>query len=181
MFTVLLKDLKGATEYSFRITEVNWDNSRAQIYTYKTFDSKNMTIIDGGDIGLTQIAYQMTENTVAELEADLFMIGGDVAYDQNNPNCFRAYDYLMRDLIPMQKLNKNTNTIRIIPMMFSMGNHDLGMNAYSGWSLKHTESEPVIKHYYPQNTFNNSVPDVHHRTPYFAQSIGKFLWDFEAA
>ena len=171
IFTVLLKDLKPNTVYSFRVLESNWDSRRAQVYTYKTFNVNNMTIINGGDIGNNDLATQMIENVVGKVDADLMMSGGDTAYDQNSPSCFRAWDYLMRRL-PLSKLDPATGTIRVIPMMFSTGNHDLGMSTYDGNVLRLNTHEPVFMHYYPQNTENGDVPRLHARKPYFSQGKG---------
>jgi len=174
IFTVLLKGLKPQSVYSFRVIEPNWDNSRAQIYTYNTFDMNNITIADGGDIGNNEIATQMIENVISKADVDLIMVGGDTAYDQNAPSCFRAWDYLLKSL-PIYKHNFDKKTVRIVPILFSTGNHDLGMSTLDGNVLRHNSHEPVFKHYFPQNTDNGKIPKLLERKPYFAQNIGKFI------
>jgi len=174
MFTALVKGMKADTTYSFRITEPNWNNENAQIYTYKTFNTKDMTIINGGDVGNSVLAHEVIENSLREANADLVMIGGDIAYDQNDPKCFRAWDYLLRSL-PISVLDNSTNTIRVVPVLFSTGNHDLGATSYSPVVLRENEHEPVFKHFFPQNTANGEVPMLKDKKVYFSQSFGDDL------
>lgn len=57
--------------------------------------------------------------------------------------------------------------------MFSVGNHDLGVNAYSQHKIGHDDTRPVFKHFFPQNTDDsNQVPLLEHRRSYFAHRLG---------
>lgn len=56
--------------------------------------------------------------------------------------------------------------------MFSIGNHDVGVNSNSGHKIKRSNSQPVFYHFYPQNTHNGEVPNIHNRTSYLAHEVG---------
>ena len=171
IFTVLLKELLPNSTYVFRINEPTWKNSTPQTFSYKTFDINNITIVDGGDIGNDLLAMKMNDNTVSKMNADLIMVGGDIAYDNNVPTCYRAWDYLLKRL-PHQSIEPVTNSTRLIPLVFGPGNHDLGVNSYSEAEIIHSPHEPVFKHYFPQNTEDGKVPNLLARKSYFSQKIG---------
>lgn len=171
MYTALVKGMKADTIYSFRVTEPNWENSKAQIYTYHTFNPKDVTILNGGDVGNSVLAHEMIENSLKDARGDLVMIGGDIAYDQNDPKCFRAWDYLLRSL-PISVEDPETSTIRIVPVSFSTGNHDLGATSYSDVELRENTHEPVFKHFFPQNSADGEVPMLKDKKVFFSQAIG---------
>lgn len=75
--------------------------------------------------------------------------------------------------LPYLKEDSETGVTRIVPVMFSTGNHDFGVNAYSGHNIEHDNTQPVFKHFFPQNTNQNlDVPSVKDRRSYFAHKIG---------
>jgi hypothetical protein len=175
VFTTLLKNLKANTFYSFRITEPNWNNTKAKIYAYKTFDPTKMTIMNGGDVGNSKLAHKMMKNVVSNSDFDLIMVGGDVAYDQNSPNCHRAWDYLLLSY-PVLRYDNATGSTRVLPVLYSTGNHDFGKQSFTDVEVKHTPHEPIFKHFYPQNTDENGdVPNLLKRKSYFSQTIGDVL------
>jgi hypothetical protein len=158
----------------FRITEPSWIIDLPKIYSYKTFDVDHIKILSGGDVGNDKIARQMNKNTVSKLDPDVILIGGDIAYDNNIPVCYRAWDYIILRM-PYQKYEPVTDSIRIIPFIFAAGNHDLGVNSYSGAKITHNTHEPVFKHYFPQNTENGNVPKLSARRTFFSHKIGEKL------
>lgn len=81
MFSLLLQELEENKSYVFKIVHDGWNNTNAQLYYYKNFDTKQMTIINGGDIGNVQTATNINNNVVAKINADLIFVGGDIAYD----------------------------------------------------------------------------------------------------
>ena len=175
IYTAYLKDLKPNTTYTFFIEEDAWkDDKNKTIYSYKTFDVNNMVIIDGGDMSSTKIAETMNKNVVNKIDADLIMIGGDIAYDNNIDTWFHTWDHVNLNL-PINKEDRVTNTTRVIPVIFASGNHDLGVNSYSGGQVYSTPHGPVFKHYYPQNTNDGRVPELEHRRSFFAHHIGEKL------
>ena len=129
IFTVLLKNLTPNTTYIFRVTESSWNNSDSHLYSYKTFDTENIVIINGGDVGNGDLPMKMNKNVVNKIKADMIMIGGDIVYDNNVPHCYQAMDHFL------MRLNHNyrddrTNTTRVIPILLAPGNHDLGVIPY---------------------------------------------------
>jgi hypothetical protein len=171
IYTVLLEKLSPDTTYRFTLTTKNWP---VYNYTYTTPNLADFKIVDGGDVGNSPLTKQMVENVVSKENADLIMIGGDIAYDQNSPNCFRAWDYLMNTL-PINVANAD-GSIRIIPLLLAVGNHDLGETTYILDSIKVTEHEPVFMHYYPQNTNHLvGIPKMKDRKTYFVQDFGDMV------
>ena len=95
IYTILLKNLNADSKYAFRITEDSWNETQIKTFIYKTFDTNNITIIDGGDMGNSQHTKKMNENTVSKIDSDLIMVGGDIAYDNNIASCYCAWDYIL--------------------------------------------------------------------------------------
>jgi hypothetical protein len=174
VYTVLLSNLKPGAVYTFRISDPSWINFKSKVYSYKTFDLGNMKILAGGDVGNREAAYTMNKNTVRNLDFDLIMIGGDVAYDNNVPTCYRPWDYFLINL-PYDKYDPITDTTRIVPLLMSVGNHDMGVYSYAGVDIKHNTHEPVFKHWFPQHTSLGDLPSVQDRRSYYAQEFGDKL------
>ena len=178
IFTAHLKDLEQDTTYAFSIS-LNPRLFGSEAYYFKTFNPESMTIVNGGDVGINYESREMNQNGLSNIEPDLIMIGGDISYDNNFPECYRATDQLLLE-IPHSKPDsdsvieneKGYNFVRLIPMIKSTGNHDLGVNSVNNVHIAHNKHEPLFKHYYPQNTFNNQIPDIYHRKEYFYHIIG---------
>lgn len=77
--------------------------------------------------------------------------------------------------LPILKNDTLTNSLRIIPVIFNAGNHDLGINSYSGATVLQNNQAPTFKHFYPQNTQNYDVPNLKYRNSYFAHNFGDKL------
>lgn len=59
--------------------------------------------------------------------------------------------------------------------MFSVGNHDLGVNAYSerDLSFDQDDTRPVFKHFFPQNlNSDGGIPKLKDRKSYFTHQLG---------
>ena len=171
IYTFLLTNLVELQTYAFRISHDGWDINKAQIYYYQNFNTQKMTIVNGGDIGNVKIAFQMNDNVISKADADLIFVGGDIAYDNAFPEWYRWYDNLLLHL-PYQVKDENSKTIRIIPLIFSTGNHDLGVNSFSGHKFQFDDTTPAFKHYFPQNTYKGEVPQLSQRKSYFTHRIG---------
>jgi hypothetical protein len=172
VFTTLLKDLLPNTTYMFRVFEPSWNKSLHKVYSYKTFDLNNIRLVAGGDIGNNILATKMNEQTVSKLNADLILVGGDIAYDNNIPTCYRSWDYLL-NRVPHYRFDSKTNSTRVVPLLFAAGNHDLGVNSYGQATIRHDIYEPVFKHWFPQNTEDGEVPSLSARRSYFSHNIGE--------
>lgn len=89
------------------------------------------------------------------------MIGGDIAYDNGNLNCYYSYD-LFLSLFEEEFDEMN----RIVPFIFSIGNHDLGFNDYSHFNITVSEEEgPLYFTYFPQSVDRTSreIPEIFNR------------------
>ena len=171
IYTLLLKNLEELKTYAFRITHEGWSTADAQIYYYQNFNTQKMNIVNGGDIGNVKAATMINDNIVAKADADLIFVGGDIAYDNAFPEWYRWYDHLLLRL-PYQVKDENSGAVKVIPLLFSTGNHDLGVNSYSEHKFKFDDTTPAFKHYFPQNTFEGGVPTLSNRKSYFTHRIG---------
>mmetsp|Transcript_16292 Transcript_16292/g.18066 ORF Transcript_16292/g.18066 Transcript_16292/m.18066 type:complete len:161 (+) Transcript_16292:105-587(+) len=116
----------------------------------------------------------MSSNTVSFLEPDLYVLGGDLAYDNNIPTCYLTWDYMLKH-IPQNVYDYNTNTTRLIPMIMGVGNHDMGSMSFHHAPIPHNKHQPIYKHWFPQNTVNGSVPGLGGRGTYFSHKFGSKL------
>lgn len=82
---MLITDLLPNSTYEFTIQDDSWSEAIPTKYSYKTFDLDDITIINGGDMGNSKLAILMNEKVVNNIDADLIMIGGDIAYENNIP------------------------------------------------------------------------------------------------
>jgi acid phosphatase type 7 len=74
--------------------------------------------------------------------------------------------------LPILVKDETSGMTRIIPVLFSSGNHDLGMSSYSHVELEHNFHEPLFKHYFPQHTTSDGeLPIYWKRKSYFAQNF----------
>ena len=73
--------------------------------------------------------------------------------------------------LPYLRFNEQANATRVVPFILAVGNHDLGVNTYSGRDLLQDEndSRPVFKHFYPQNTHNGEIPLRENRRTFYAK------------
>ena len=91
----------------------------------------------------------MNDNVITNYDADIILIGGDIAYDNNFATWFYWYDHVLKRLNYLKK-NDEVNATRVIPLILTVGNHDLGVNTYSERDLLQDEddSKPVFKHFF---------------------------------
>ena len=125
VYSVLLEDLNPNSLYVFRVSDPSWNNNNYEVFSYKTFDVNKMNLLVGGDVGNNIATFKMNDNTVKNLDFDMILVGGDIAYDNNVATCYRAWDYFLKNM-PYDKFNTVTGTTRIVPMLLAVGNHDMG-------------------------------------------------------
>jgi len=65
--------------------------------------------------------------------------------------------------------------IRLIPVIYAPGNHDFGIHTFKFNEVPHNKHQPGFKHFLPQSTHNNSVPDLKNRKSYNGHRIGNTL------
>jgi len=74
---------------------------------------------------------------------------------------------------------------RLVPLLFSVGNHDLGMNALINRTIHIDNSGPAFLMYFPQHTYiaNGSVqvPPLENRLTYHYHTFGNILhWNIDS-
>ncbi len=114
--------LKPDTEY---LTKVHYNNQFWTNAIYRTLPDNNsrpIRMINAGDSGYTRAAINLTK-IAATLKPDVFIIGGDIAYDDNMPACAYTWDYFLG------MYGQLTATLGyLMPIISVVGNHDVGLN-----------------------------------------------------
>jgi hypothetical protein len=85
---------------------------------------------------------------LVDYDPHVLIIGGDNAYDNGMRTCFYSCDNLY-DIF--NSLNRDLNGM--VPVIFSVGNHDVGFDALAGVKIdfSNTENLPYYFLYYPQH------------------------------
>lgn len=127
VWTYLFTNLKPNTLYNLSLTN---EHNKTMATTYKTLSNLNdnvssMKVVVGGDVGLSDHGRTIFRN-IGELNPDLIVIGGDIAYDNAMTYCYFAWDnfYLL-----LQRVDEANN--RLVPFILALGNHDIGHNSYA--------------------------------------------------
>lgn len=120
--SALIMNLKPDTKY---LTKVFYNNQFWTNAIYKTLPNNNsrpIRMINGGDSGYTYAAINLTR-IASTLQPDLFIMGGDIAYDDNMPACAYTWDYFLG------MYGRLTATLGyLMPIISVVGNHDVGLN-----------------------------------------------------
>lgn len=101
----------------------------------------------------------------------MILIGGDNAYDDGMNTCFYSWDD-MYELF--EELNNRVD--RLVPLVLSIGNHDVGYDALS--DVKIDFNDPTDLPYYflfnPQHTSSNpsKIPEPKDRLSYHYHILG---------
>jgi len=170
--SVYLGDLEANTEYYF---EVYFNNKMQRSGTYRTLPTetleRDVLIAAGGDAGTTANARAMTA-VLSNYSLDAILVGGDMAYDNGMRSCYYSID-LFLDMF--ERVNKQLK--RVVPLMFAIGNHDIGFNAFQDGPVDTTENLYYI--YFPQQSkygdngqLVNQVPELKDRTSYYYHKVG---------
>jgi len=121
--TVTLSNLTPDTEYAFRIGEA------ATRYLFKTAPKtldQPLRFVIGGDLYHAMTAFRTMSQTVASQDPLFAVLGGDIAYAENNPGFFAkapAKQWL-QFLAEWTKIMKSPSG-RLIPFLLVPGNHDI--------------------------------------------------------
>jgi hypothetical protein len=132
IFVCLLTDLDSDTTYEFTLLDKENPIFNS---TYVTLPRKgqaysdSITIMFGGDYGFLDNGRGLV-STISEQDVDVIIIGGDVAYDNGNKHCYYSWDLMLWDFEAEFK-----QIGRIIPFIFSVGNHDVGKSSMSSVNL----------------------------------------------
>lgn len=124
----------------------------------------------GGDVGLDRDASTLTSHLVG-YDPHVLIIGGDNAYDDGMRTCFYSWDNLY-DIF--DELNGKLN--RMVPIIFTVGNHDVGYNALAGIKIDFNQVDdlPYYFVFNPQHRLlgTNEIPDPKDRLTYHYHILG---------
>lgn len=75
----------------------------------------------------------------------MILIGGDVGYDNGNLHCYYSWDLFLNTFE-----QEFADMDRIVPFIFSIGNHDVGFNDYADYNITvNDENGPLYFTYFP--------------------------------
>jgi metallophosphoesterase superfamily enzyme len=126
---------------------------------YKTVPdgkSREIRMASGGDVGMNKFGRKMTSYLV-DYNPDIILIGGDTVYDNGMRSCYNPWDnfYDMFEVLN-QKLN------RLVPLVMSVGNHDVGFNALEKPGAKFNRNDvPYFFLFNPQHSSTDSSEVPH--------------------
>jgi len=175
MHSAYLNNLLPNTTYSF---EIYYDGKMQRNGTYLTLPNqelqRDITLATGGDAGTAAKAKNMT-NALIYYKPDAIMVGGDLAYDNGMRSCYYSWDLF---IWMFESVNEKMG--RVIPLMFSIGNHDLGFNAMQDVEVDITQNLYYI--FFPQEskkspdgTLLAQVPDLGERLSYNYHTLGNTI------
>lgn len=173
--SVQITDLSPETYYTMRLVH---EGKVIKEFTYKTLPDENsetpIIIATGGDVGLTQVAVNVTR-IVTEYNPDVLIIGGDIAYDNGMCNCYFAYDLYFK---PFNELNEKLG--RLVPVIIGVGNHDIGRDILAGRFHPADKKGPRIIQYFPHESVydengkvTSKLPAFEERKSYHYHKLGK--------
>lgn len=104
----------------------------------------------GGDLGMSSNGDTMTSYLV-KFNPDIIILGGDIAYDDGERSCYYSWDTIYSMFQPVYK-----KLDRLVPIVMSVGNHDVGFDALTDNTIKKTqEGYPLFFVYNPQHLAHN--------------------------
>jgi len=122
-----LVGLKPDTKYEFRI-------NNGDVYKFRTMPNnlnRSIKFAAGGDMMHRKDWMINTNQSVAHYDLDFVIIGGDLAYaDGLSDNVHRWYDFM-----EIWSNTMKTQTGRIIPLLVSIGNHEVKKGYVSNYKL----------------------------------------------
>ena len=166
----LVDGLSPDTTYTMTVT---YNGTLQASYKYTTLpvdeSSKDLKIVVGGDAGANNNHIKMS-NLAATYSPDVIVMGGDLAYDNNIRSCYYTWDGF---LTPLENIGHKLG--KLVPMIFSVGNHEVGLNDYSGVDVPIDEDGPIYFSWFAQHTINKKIPTLTQRTSYQYHIVGDIL------
>ena len=150
-------------------------------YFFRTLSANDEEILvaNGGDIGSNRYS-DLIHDVVRAQKPDLVVIGGDIAYDNNLGECYNVWDMMLARL-PHQYPEQRG--VRLIPVIYGVGNHDLGKRSLSTAIYEENENSPVYKKFFPQHfpymvdadgketVTERRVPEMHERRTFTSHTF----------
>jgi len=133
--SVLIKGLEQNTLYSINVASKDGLSLKSSNYKTLPNAASNLTIkmAIGGDVGLTSNGQKMNTYLPA-FNPDVIILGGDTVYDDGMRSCYYSWDNFYSMFEPVyEKLN------RLVPLVMSIGNHDVGFDALTAPTIGTTK------------------------------------------
>lgn len=129
----------------------------------------SFVFLQGGDLGNTKALDELWQQILNEKEVDALVLGGDLVYDNGMTTCSMCWD---RFFAKYGALCKKFG--KLIPLILAVGNHDVGraQNPRLLYNNQQGAKTPYYFQYFPQHTYNNSVPPLEARRTYFVHRLG---------
>jgi hypothetical protein len=152
--------------------------------TFETFplESTPLQFIVGGDMGTTPAAQQVSEQAAAQ-QISFAIIGGDISYANDLIACIDVWDEWLSIYEKVMVTKKGAH----IPMITTVGNHDVGSNAgsksnqlrfsdESGKGNSRTWNTPAVPYafaFFPHDVVETtgSVVPMHQRRPFHLHQL----------
>lgn len=172
VFSLLFTDLKPSITYRVLVKDFMTDKLLKES-TYATVPNegaKEIRLAEGGDIGIGDETTNLTSYLV-DFNPHVILVGGDNVYDDAMRTCFYSWDnaYDLFDGV-------NSKLNRLVPLVFSVGNHDVGYHAMSGNTIDFNDdyNMPYFFMFNPQHRLLNTddVPQPKDRMGYHYHIIG---------
>lgn len=173
-----LSDMLPDTLYAI---QVYYDGAIQATRNYKTLpgpdSNKEIKIAQAGDAGANSRSETLAE-IIYSYEPDALFVGGDNAYDNGMTTCYFAWDYFM------WMLERHSDTLgRMVPLVMSVGNHDVGLEFESERALDISDKGPWHFAFMAQETIpdekNTSLriaPQISERKSYSYHVLGNILF-----
>ena len=147
LYTATLLDLEPGTDYSFSIN-YRIPNTNSRKYFFRTIGHDDEIVIaNGGDVGNNHFA-DAIHAQVRLHKPDLIVLGGDLSYGNNLGECYNAWDLLISRLPHRYPSAQGT---RLVPVLYGVGNHDLGKGSNNTAIYEENEHSPIYKKFFPQH------------------------------
>lgn len=130
--TVELDHLEPDTVYEFYLSE------EGKKYTFRTLAqtlARPLRFVMGGDAYFYLSKFKAMNASIAALDPDFVVVGGDIAYTVNSRAMFKGKGWELnrwRRFLKEWKDHMVTSDGRMIPIMLVVGNHDIKQSSLSG-------------------------------------------------
>lgn len=175
-FSFLLQDLQPRSNCSVEILYPNGTVFGGP-YWYlvppdRLGEDEEFVMMTGGDMGTSEMAKTVIQMTMSH-NPSVFVIGGDLMYDNNIKPCYLPTDNFL-DILSGSVHQVFPN--RLVPLVLVLGNHDIGLNPLSSIQVELTpEKAPYFYTFFPQHfprspengSIIQSVPALNQRVPFF--------------
>jgi hypothetical protein len=125
--TVLLTDLVADATYTFNAGMFEHHGRNISFKTAPSDSTASVSFLNGGDDGNGEVKRQLSRLAAARQPPPLFAIhGGDVAYANNFPTCYRVWDKWLDDWEQIMVTTEGN----AIPFTVAIANHESGQEAW---------------------------------------------------